>query len=225
MNKIQLHNISKTFGVGDSKVEALSDINLVIEEGEFVAIVGPSGSGKTSLLNVIGCISKPTGGTYTIDDKSIVSASDQELAKLRNEKFGFVVQSFALINDYTVLENVMLPLEYSANKSKKNEKATQRLEQLKISEKAKKYPYQLSGGQKQRVAIARALVNNPNIILADEPTGALDTNTGEIVLDFLIEANKEGKTVIVVTHDMNIADKFKRVIEIVDGEIKNDKRK
>lgn len=225
MNRIELSNISKVFGSDDSKVEALSGINLVIEEGEFVAIVGPSGSGKTSLMNIIGCISMPTSGTYTIDNESVNSASNQRLAKLRNEKFGFVVQSFALINDYTVLENVILPLEYSINKSKKKEKAIQRLEQMKILEKANKYPYQLSGGQKQRVAIARALVNNPNIILADEPTGALDTTTGEMVLDFLIEANKEGKTVIAVTHDMSIADKFNRVIEIIDGEIKHDKKK
>lgn len=223
MNKIELSNISKTFGSDDSEVVALRNINLTIKEGEFVAIVGPSGSGKTSLMNIIGCISNPSNGTYMLENESISSSNNNRLARLRNEKFGFVVQSFALINDYTVFENVSLPLEYALDKKNKKEKVMKRLEQMKISEKVNKFPYQLSGGQKQRVAIARALINNPDIILADEPTGALDTNTGEIVLDFLIAANKEGKTVIVVTHDMRIANRFDRVIEIVDGEIKNDK--
>lgn len=222
MNGIELRNISKTFGTGDAEVKALRDVSLVINQGEFVAIMGPSGSGKTSLLNIIGCISQPTGGTYKIDNEVVMTTSNRKLAALRNKKFGFVVQSFALIHDYTVLENVVLPLEYATRCSNKKEKGMQRLKQLRIEDKATHYPYQLSGGQKQRVAIARALVNNPDIILADEPTGSLDSRTGALVLDYLVVANKEGKTVIVVTHDISIATQFKRVIEIVDGVIKQD---
>lgn len=219
MSDLTLKNITKIFGKGDAEVIALRNVDLEIKKGEMIAIIGPSGSGKTTLMNIIGCISKPTKGQYLVDANSVEGMSEKQLALLRNQRFGFVVQNFALINDYTIFENVSLPLDYSKKKDNKSEKVRAQLKMLKIEDKLKKYPYELSGGQRQRVAIARALINDPDVILADEPTGALDQNTGEIVLDFLKEINTLGKTVIVVTHDMDIAKRCNRVVRIVDGGI------
>lgn len=220
MEIIKLDNISKIYGFNDGKVEAIKNISLKINEGELVAIVGASGSGKSTLLNLIGCIDKPTSGKYFINSYDTSGYSEKELAKCRNSNIGFVLQYFGLINSYTVYENVELPLIYSKIKNKK-ELIVDILKKLDIIEKKDKTPSELSGGQNQRVAIARALVNNPKIILADEPTGALDKDTSQQVMDILIELNKQGRTVVIVTHDENISNRCDKVIRIEDGCIKS----
>lgn len=216
MEIIKLENISKTYGINDGKVEALKNISLKINEGELVAIVGASGSGKSTLLNIIGCIDEPTSGKYFIDGYNTNGYREKDLAKCRNSNIGFVLQYFGLINSYTVYENVELPLIYSKRKKRK-ELVLDILKKLNIIEKKDKFPRELSGGQNQRVAIARALVNSPKIILADEPTGALDKDTSQQVMDILIELNKQGKTVVIVTHDENISKQCDKVIRIEDG--------
>ena len=223
MNIIDLRDINKVYGKGDAKVEAIKHINLIIEKGEFVAIMGPSGSGKSTLLNVIGCLDKFTEGEYFLNAINVTLLSDKLLAKVRNKTFGFIVQYFGLLNDYTVYKNVQIPLEYAKVKSgKRREMVNEILERLKIKEKVKATPLELSGGQSQRVAIARALVNNPDVILADEPTGALDSKTAGEIMDIFKELNKQGKTVIIVTHDINIADYCNRKILIKDGIVFSD---
>lgn len=221
MELIRVNNISKTYGVNDAKVNAIRDVSLTINEGELVAIVGKSGSGKSTLLNIIGCIDKPTNGEYFLGGRNIQDSREKELAKNRNGLIGFVLQYFGLINSYTVYENIELPLIYAKSKNKK-EKILNILKKLDILEKADKLPSELSGGQNQRVAMARALVNNPKLILADEPTGALDKNTSKQVMEILLKLNKEGKTVIIVTHDENISKQCDRIIRIEDGHIKDD---
>lgn len=223
MELIRINNISKTYGLKDAKVDAIRDISLTINEGELVAIVGPSGSGKSTLLNIIGCIDKPTTGEYFIDGRNIQSFTQKQLARSRNELIGFVLQYFGLISSYTVYENIELPLIYAKAKNKK-EKISNILKRLDILGKKDKLPSELSGGQNQRVAIARALVNNPKLILADEPTGALDKNTSQQVMEILLELNKEGKTVIIVTHDENISKQCSRIIKIEDGCIRGDSK-
>ena len=223
MELIRINNISKTYGVNDAKVNAIRDVSLTINEGELVAIVGQSGSGKSTLLNIIGCIDKPTNGEYFLGGRNIQDSRQKELAKNRNGLIGFVLQYFGLINSYTVYENIELPLIYAKSKNKK-EKIFNILKKLDILEKSDKLPSELSGGQNQRVAIARALVNNPKLILADEPTGALDKNTSKQVMEILLKLNKEGKTVIIVTHDENISKQCDRIIRIEDGQIKDDFR-
>ena len=223
MELIRINNISKTYGVNDAKVNAIRDVSLTINEGELVAIVGQSGSGKSTLLNIIGCIDKPTNGEYFLGGRNIQDSREKELAKNRNGLIGFVLQYFGLINSYTVYENIELPLIYAKSKNKK-EKILNILKKLDILEKADKLPSELSGGQNQRVAMARALVNNPKLILADEPTGALDKNTSKQVMEILLKLNKEGKTVIIVTHDENISKQCDRIIRIEDGHIKDDFR-
>lgn len=220
MELIKMNNLSKTFGTDDAKVHALRDISLTINEGELVAIVGPSGSGKSTLLNIIGCIDKPTTGEYFIDENNTKNFKEKDLAKYRNKLIGFVLQYFGLVNSYTVYENIELPLIYAKTKNKK-EKILNILKKLDISEKKDKLPSELSGGQNQRVAIARALVNDPKLILADEPTGALDKKTSQQVMDILLHLNKEGKTVIIVTHDENISRQCDRIIKIEDGYIRS----
>lgn len=218
---IEIKSLNKTFGKNNSKTIALKDVNLKINKGELVAIVGTSGSGKSTLLNIIGTLDSPSSGEYLLNSKNISNLTQKELAKIRNMTFGFVVQYFALINDYTVSENIEIPLEYSKVKSNEREKRiSEVLKKLGILDKAKKKPKELSGGQQQRVAIARALINNPDVILADEPTGALDSKTSQQVIDILKELNKEGKTVIIVTHDNKIAMQCQRVLTIEDGSIK-----
>lgn len=220
---INLKNISKKFGAKDTEVTALRDVSIEINEGEIIAIVGTSGSGKSTLLNIIGTLDRQTTGEYVLKNKNLDELNEHDLAKLRNKSFGFVVQNFALINDYTVYENIEIPLVYGKVKSSERRKIiNQVLTKLDIQEKINKKPTELSGGQCQRVAIARAIVNDPQIILADEPTGALDKKTGEQVMKIFKALNKEGKTIIIVTHDPRIASQCNRIINIEDGMIKKD---
>lgn len=221
---LKLNNVSKVYGEGESQVNALNNINIKIDDGEFVAIIGPSGSGKSTLLNILGGIDKATSGEYFVNDKNISDLSNGKMAILRNKEFGFILQYFGLINDYTVYENVSLPLRYSKNKIE-NKKANilSLLKKMSIDNKKDSYPTELSGGQCQRVAIARALINNPKVIFADEPTGALDKATGEQILELLKELNNKGKTVVIVSHDENVYSKCDRIIKIEDGFIIEDK--
>lgn len=221
MTLIKLKNIKKTYGIDEGKVEAIRGINLEIEKSEMVAIMGASGSGKSTLLNIIGLLDRQTEGSYEFDGQSIEELKEKKLASIRNKNIGFVVQNFALIDDYTIAQNVQVPLDYDKySKSEKKKKVMDLLDKVGIKDKANKLPNQLSGGQNQRVAIARALVNNPEIILADEPTGALDSKTGKEVMDLFQELNKEGKTIIIITHDEKVANSCKRIIKLEDGLIK-----
>ncbi len=218
MSILELRNIEKDYGKGEAQVKALKNINLSIEKGEMIAIMGPSGSGKSTLLNILGFLDKPTSGEYIFNGENIKDLKENDLAKYRNKKIGFVVQNFALLDDYTVFQNINLPLDYA--KIKKRDRIsliTNIVKKVGLSDKINKLPTELSGGQNQRVAIARALINNPDIILADEPTGALDLNTGEEIMDIFQELNKEGKTIIIITHDKNIASKCERILNIKDG--------
>ena len=223
MMQIELKNINKTYNKNSIKVNALNNINLSIEKGELVAIVGTSGSGKSSLLNILGCIDTKYEGQYLLNGKEIYKCKDKELAIYRNTVFGFVLQYYGLLNNYSVFDNVKMPLLYG-KKKEKQETIIKMLEKFNISDKINSKPSELSGGQCQRVAIARALINNPEIILADEPTGALDKNTSREVIDILLNLNKEGKTVIIVTHDEKIAAKCSRIIRIEYGEITEDSK-
>jgi putative ABC transport system ATP-binding protein len=220
MDIIRVENLDKEYGQGNAKVQALRKIKLTIEKGEMVAIMGPSGSGKSTLLNILGCIDKATNGHYYLDGNDVSGLSNRKLAKLRNKMFGFIVQNFALLEDYTAFENIAIPLEYSGIRKKKRKEIIFSLaKKLGIDDKLNRTPKELSGGQNQRVAIARALANNPEIILADEPTGALDRKTGEEVMEIFGVLNREGKTVIVITHDENVSKKCNRTLRIEDGNI------
>ncbi len=218
---IKIDNLTKTYNYKKANAfTALTDVSLTVEDCEMLAIIGKSGAGKSTLLHVIGCIDTFEKGEYTIDDISVHKLSDRRLAKIRNEKVGIVMQDFALVEEYTVLENVKIPL-YFARKKKgsSNKLALDALEKVGMKELAKKPVNKLSGGQKQRVAIARAIVNNPSFILADEPTGALDTKTSAEIMALFKSLNDEGKTVIIITHDPTIAGSCQRQIEISDGKI------
>ncbi|AYD39707.1 ABC transporter ATP-binding protein [Clostridium fermenticellae] len=220
MDIIKLNRVNKIYSSKQNKVRALNNVNLNITEGELIAIVGPSGSGKSTLLNILGTLDTITDGEYLLKDQKVHKLKTSMLCKIRNKTFGFVVQHFALINDYTVFENIEIPLEYG--KVKKNERKKiiiNVLEKLNMKDKMNKKIKELSGGQCQRVAIARAIVNNPEIILADEPTGALDQKTGQDVMNIFKDLNSEGKTVIIVTHDLKIASQCDRIIKIEDGEL------
>ncbi|MBR2175328.1 MAG: ABC transporter ATP-binding protein [Clostridia bacterium] len=218
---IEIKNLTKTYNYKKSNAfVALKDVSLKIDDGELVAIIGKSGAGKSTLLHIIGCIDTFEQGTYTIDDVNVHKLSDKKLAGIRNEKVGIVMQDFALVEEYTVIENVKIPLYFSKKKKgNANALALAALEKVGIKELAKKPVNKLSGGQKQRVAIARAIVNNPSFILADEPTGALDTKTSAEIMELFKSLNSEGKTIIIITHDPGIADACKRKIEISDGKI------
>lgn len=217
---ILLSDITKIYGKGESSVKALNGINLEIQKGEMVAIMGSSGSGKSTLLNIIGCIDKPTSGTYYLNGKDVSKMNQFTLAKLRNQQFGFVVQHFALIDDYSVFQNIKIPLDYTRiGRSEKKKRIYDILDKLSIKEKVNKYPNELSGGQCQRVAITRALVNEPEIILADEPTGALDQKTGKEIMDIFVNLNLSGKTVVIITHDFRIADYCNKKYNIENGKI------
>lgn len=220
MSLIELNNVHKIYGANSNKVTALHDLNLNINKGDLLAIIGPSGSGKSTLLNIIGTLDTVTKGEYLLNNKNINNLSKSQLCKIRNKTFGFVVQHFALIGDYTVFENIEIPLEYAKVKLKdRKSKIENLLVKLEIQDKMNCITKELSGGQCQRVAIARALANDPEVILADEPTGALDQKTGQAVLDIFKELNKEGKTVIIVTHDYKIANQCTRIIKMQDGNI------
>lgn len=220
---IDLRNINKTYRNGDQELKVLKNINLTVEEGEFVAIMGPSGSGKSTLMNIIGMLDRPTTGEYFLGNEDVANLGDKKLAKVRNNQIGFVFQQFFLLSKLNALQNVELPLIYAgASQGSRRNLAKQYLEKVDLGTRMTHLPSELSGGQKQRVAIARALVNNPSIILADEPTGALDTKTGDQIMELLTELNAEGKTIIMVTHEPEIAAYAKRQIVIRDGVISSD---
>ena len=218
---IKIENLTKTYNYKKSNAfTALTDVSLTVEDGEMLAIIGKSGAGKSTLLHIIGCIDAFEKGTYTLDDISVHKLSDKKLAQIRNQKVGIVMQDFALVEEYTVLENVKIPLYFAKKrKGSANTLALDALEKVGMKELAKKPVNKLSGGQKQRVAIARAIVNNPSFLLADEPTGALDTKTSAEIMALFKSLNDEGKTVIIITHDPTVAESCKRQIEISDGKI------
>ena len=220
---IELKEIYKIYTMGDEEVRANDGINLKIFSGEFVAIVGKSGSGKSTLMNIIGALDVPTDGTYLLGGEDVGEMSDNELAEIRNMMIGFIFQQYNLLPKLNIFENVELPLLYSGmDRLRRRERVMESLERVGLTEKEKNYPNQLSGGQQQRVSIARALAGNPSLILADEPTGALDSKTGREVLDFIKKLNDEGNTIIIITHDNSIALEAKRVVRIHDGKINFD---
>ncbi len=215
---IQTHAITKTFGSNGTAVHALRGIDLEVEPGEFLALIGPSGSGKSTLMAILGCLDRPTSGTYTLDGVEVQGLSGTELAAIRNRKIGFVFQAYNLLPKASVLRNVELPLLYGGvGRRERRERAMHLLEQVGIPEKATKLPGELSGGQKQRVSIARSLAAGPALLLADEPTGALDSKTGAEILELFGQLNAAGNTVILVTHDLHIAAQARRRVEISDG--------
>ncbi|HFU3941723.1 TPA: ABC transporter ATP-binding protein [Streptococcus suis] len=223
---IKLTNINKSYKNGDQELRVLKDIDLEVEEGEFLAIMGPSGSGKSTLMNIIGLLDRSSSGNYWLEGEEVSQLSEKKLAQVRNDQIGFVFQQFFLLSKLNALQNVELPLIYAGVPSSKRKKlAQQYLEKVELAERMTHLPSELSGGQKQRVAIARALVNTPAIILADEPTGALDTKTGEQIMQLLTELNNEGKTIIMVTHEPEIAVYAKRKIVLRDGVITEDSRR
>lgn len=220
MSLINLHSLTKTYKLGPQNIEVLKGIDLSVESGEFVAIMGPSGSGKSTLMNIIGCLDQATSGTYELAGENITNLSEVQLSKIRNKSIGFVFQQFQLLPRLTALKNVELPMVYAgAKKRERREMALAALEKVGLADRVDHLPNELSGGQKQRVAIARALVNNPSIILADEPTGALDTKTSTSIMELLVDLNKDGSTIVVVTHDEEVAAYTNRTIIVRDGEI------
>jgi putative ABC transport system ATP-binding protein len=215
---IRLQDIHKSYLLGSNTVEVLKGIDLNIERGEYVAIMGPSGSGKSTLMNIIGCLDKPTSGSYWLNDQDVSLMDRKELARVRNREIGFVFQQFNLMPRSDAMENVMLPALYAGMPSQERKiRATELLDKVGLKDQIHNRPNQLSGGQQQRVAIARALMNRPSILLADEPTGALDTKTGEEVLGLFEELNQEGLTLIVITHDQEVGDRAHRLVRVRDG--------
>lgn len=225
MKTIQADNLIKVYKMGENELMALKGVSLSIDKGEFVAITGFSGSGKSTLMHLLGCLDTPTDGHYFIDDVEVTKATRNELAKIRNQKIGFVFQKFHLLPDLTALDNVALPMLYAGHsEDDARKRAAQLLKMVNLENRIDHYPYQLSGGQQQRVAIARSLINNPSIILADEPTGNLDSETGEVIMEMFRKLNQEQNvTIIIVTHEPYIASKTRRIIELIDGKIKTDK--
>ena len=217
---LNLQNIYKDYQQEKLVVPVLKDVSLTVEEGEYVAIMGPSGSGKTTLMNIIGCLDRPTSGTYELAGENVLKLKDRELSDLRLKSIGFVFQSFQLMPRESAVENVALPLSYAGvRKKERRDRATKALERVGLGDRVNFRPTQLSGGQKQRVAIARAMVNHPKILLANEPTGALDSKSGEQIMELFDSLNEEGVTIVMITHDPKIAAKAKRIIRIIDGEI------
>ena len=222
---IEIKNISRHFKVGNEVIKALDNVDLNIFLNEFVALMGQSGSGKSTLMNILGCLDTPSKGSYKLNKKTISNLNDNILAEIRNKEIGFVFQTFNLLPKSTALENVMLPLIYAGyNKKEREKKAFEALKKVGLSDRVKHKPNELSGGQRQRVAVARALVNNPSIILADEPTGNLDSKTSSEIMNLFQEIHNNGNTVIIVTHEEDIAKYTKRIISLKDGKIESDKK-
>jgi putative ABC transport system ATP-binding protein len=225
-NVIYTKEIAKVYQMGEVKVNALCGVSLKIGRGEVVSIMGPSGSGKSTLMNIIGCLDRPTSGTYYLDGQLVSNMTDDQLASVRNKKVGFVFQNFNLLSRSTALINVELPLRYAGITEGRRKKAVQALESVGLGNRINHKPTELSGGEQQRVAMARAIINNPTMILADEPTGNLDSKSGREIMDLLLNLNKEfGTTLIIVTHDSKIAKYTERVIELFDGLMKGKKKK
>jgi putative ABC transport system ATP-binding protein len=224
-NLIEIKNITKLYEMGEEKLYALRGIDLAIEKNEYVAIMGPSGSGKSTLMNIIGCLDTPTSGDYILNGKDVHEMDDDELAEIRNREIGFVFQTFNLLPRSNALHNVELPLVYSGlPRAERLKRAEDALINVGLSDRMTHKPNELSGGQRQRVAVARALINNPSIILADEPTGNLDTKTGEEIMGLIKELNNKGNTIIIVTHEEDIAKHANRIVKIRDGMIESDKK-
>ena len=220
---INLINIKRQFKIGDVEVHALRGINLTINKGEYVALMGPSGSGKSTLMNLLGCLDTPSAGKYLLNGNDVSEMDDDELAEIRNKEIGFVFQTFNLLARSTALDNVALPLVYAGfSRSTRTEKALEALANVGLADRTDHKPNELSGGQRQRVAIARALINNPSIILADEPTGNLDTKTSHEIMELMEKIHQQGNTVIVVTHEEDIAKRTKRIVRLRDGVIESD---
>jgi putative ABC transport system ATP-binding protein len=220
---IDINKIGKTYKIGEVVVNALVTVDLKIDKGEYVALMGPSGSGKSTLMNILGCLDTPSRGSYKLNGIDVSHMTDNELAEIRNKEIGFIFQTFNLLARNSSLENVALPLVYAGiGKTERLEKANQALQSVGLGDRVEHKPNELSGGQRQRVAIARALVNNPAIILADEPTGNLDTKTSHEIMDLLEEIHKKGNTVIIVTHEEDIAKRAKRIVRLRDGIIESD---
>ena len=222
---IRTENLKREFTVGSEKVEALKGINLAVEKGDFIAIMGPSGSGKTTLMNIIGCLDTPSSGEYYLNDQLVNELDEDSLARIRNKEIGFVFQSFHLLAKNSALDNVLLPMKYAGGDM--NEaviRAKFVLDQVGLSDRINHGPSELSGGQQQRVAIARALVNKPSILFADEPTGNLDSKTGEDVMNLFKDLNNQGQTIILITHEEEVANQANRIITIKDGLIETDKK-
>ncbi len=217
---IEARNLTKTYMMGEFEVQALRNVSFNIERGEIVSIMGPSGSGKSTMMNTLGCLDRPTSGEYFLDGESVADMDDDQLASVRNRKVGFVFQSFNLLSRLTALGNVELPLRYAGLTEGRRERAQAALEAVGLSDRMTHRPYELSGGQQQRVAVARAIVNDPAMIMADEPTGNLDSKVGKEIINLLLNLNKErGTTLIIVTHDPNIAGQTQRIIRLRDGEL------
>lgn len=217
---IKLDSVYKTYMMGDEELNALNNVSLTIEKGEYTAILGPSGSGKSTLMNILGCLDVPSKGSYCLDGQEVSQMSRNELALIRNKKIGFVFQSFNLLDFSTALENVELPLVYrGTGAAERTRLATEMLEKVGLGERIHHKPQELSGGQRQRVAVARALVTDPDVVLADEPTGNLDSKSGEAVVNLFKDMSSKGKTILIVTHDKKVADQMNRTINIVDGQV------
>ena len=226
MNVIEVNNLTKHYFQGTQTVEALRGVSFGIEQGEFIAIMGPSGSGKSTLMNIIGCLDSPTNGTYRLNNKEVSDLESDELASIRNKEIGFVFQNFHLLARNSALDNVMLPLKYAGfNKEDQIKKAQDTLFKVGLESRMSHQPSELSGGQQQRVAIARALVNNPSILFADEPTGNLDSQTGHDVMQLFHNLHQQGQTIILITHESEIASEAERVINIKDGLVESDIRR
>lgn len=219
-NIIEITNINKSYNVGSEKLHILKNVSFNVKKGEFISVLGPSGSGKSTLMNIIGCMDNFDNGSYILDGKDITTSNDDVLALIRNEKIGFIFQKYHLIPKYSVIQNVMMPLLIrGVNRETAREKALEKLRLVGLEDRIKHKPNELSGGQQQRVAIARALVSNPSVLLADEPTGALDSETGKEILSLFKELNSQGNTIIMITHDKSVANHSDRTISIVDGRI------